>query len=99
MTSTPAIEGYSEEKIVYHVYIMKQGNLLDAEPMITAASTIPEFFYEIRLTWTGHEFLDAARDETIWKKAKSMAQEKVQSTTFGVLIQVLSSLAKNQLGL
>jgi hypothetical protein len=29
-----------------------------------------------RLTWEGHEFLDAARDEKRWKKAMSTVKEK-----------------------
>lgn len=60
MSSMPAIDGYSEEQIAYHIHIMKQDGLLDAESMKTQASMIPVNFSEIRLTWTGHEFIDAA---------------------------------------
>ena len=53
----------------------------------------------IRLTWAGHEFLDAARDDTIWQKAKSRVGAAVGTTSVAVLTQVLIFLAKEKLGL
>ena len=29
-----------------------------------------------RLTWSGHEFLESARDETLWQRGKSTVQSK-----------------------
>ena len=41
----------------------------------------------ISLTWQGHEFLDAARNDTIWRKAK----KKVLETTGGLAFDVLKA--------
>ena len=46
------------------------------------------------LTWHGHDFLDAARDDKRWEKAKSIALKKAGTVTFDILKQVLVSLIK-----
>jgi hypothetical protein len=53
-----------------------------------------------RLTMNGHDFLDAARDETRWHKAMKIVDEKGgNAVTIGVLVQLLSTLMKQALGL
>jgi Hypothetical protein (DUF2513) len=52
-----------------------------------------------RMTWKGHEFLDSARDESIWKETMGLVQEKGGSVAIGVLTQLLSSVAKQHFGL
>ncbi len=44
---------------------------------------------KIRLTWKGHEFLDAVRSETIWKETK----EAVTKTGGGMVVSVVKSVA------
>ena len=51
------------------------------------------------LTWSGHEFADAARDETRWIKAMGIIKEKSGTVTIAVLTQLLSALMKSALGL
>ena len=41
-----------------------------------------------RMTWAGHEFLEAARDDTRWSKAKTAAT-KVGSLTISVIQPIL----------
>lgn len=95
----PKVNGYSKEQIVYHVYIMAQGGLLEAQPTQNQAAVIPMDFSFINLTWVGHEFIDTARDEGVWKKAKTIAGEKLGTISVGAMTQLLSSLVKSQLGL
>jgi Hypothetical protein (DUF2513) len=52
-----------------------------------------------RMLWNGHEFLDNARNESVWKKAMSIVTEKGGSVSAGVLMQVLASAAKQHFGL
>lgn len=52
-----------------------------------------------RLTMEGHDFLQAARDENRWQQAMKTVNEKGGAVTIGVLIQVLSGLAKQHFGL
>ena len=52
-----------------------------------------------RLTWEGHDFLDAARDDTIWKKAMKRFMQPTAAFTFGLLLEYLKKEAKAKLGL
>lgn len=53
-----------------------------------------------RLTMVGHDFIEAARDETRWKKAMKTVNEKGGGTvTVGILIQILSGLMKQAFGM
>lgn len=53
-----------------------------------------------RLTMAGHDFLEAARDETRWNKAmKTVSEKGGGAITIGVLVQLLSTLMKQSLGL
>ena len=56
-------------------------------------------FDSYRLTWAGHEFLDAARDNTRWKAAKSKVLESTGGLTFEFVKAVLIDLGKQALGL
>lgn len=42
-------------------------------------------------TWKGHDFLDAAKDDTLWNKAKEKFLIPGVSFTFDILFQWLKS--------
>ena len=53
-----------------------------------------------RLTMEGHDFLESARDESRWNKAmKTVSEKGGGAISIGVLVQLLSALMKQQLGL
>ncbi len=88
-------EGYSEEQVHYHIMLLNEAGLLVA---IDASSMQGICWMPQRLTWQGHEFLDSARDNTIWNKAKEM-MAKTGGFAFEVAKPLLISLLKQQLGL
>lgn len=51
------------------------------------------------LTWKGHDFIDAAKDDTLWNKAKETILKPTAAITFTILLEWLKKEAKNQLGL
>ncbi len=53
----------------------------------------------IRLTWKGHEFLDAARNNTVWRKALAHVKKAGVAVTLPVLEDLLKKAAKDLLGL
>jgi len=53
----------------------------------------------LRLTWAGHEFLDAARNETVWKKASERIKKSGVDVTISLLKDILNQLLKQSLGL
>ena len=52
-----------------------------------------------RLTWSGHDFLDSMRDDTLWKKAKERVLVPGVSWTFDILKEWLKFEAKKKLGI
>ena len=53
----------------------------------------------LRLTWAGHEFLDAARNETVWKKAEERVKKSGVDVTISLMKEILNQLLKQSLGL
>jgi len=47
-----------------------------------------------RMTWEGHEFLDNARNETVWKKVTAIVAAKGGSVSFEVLKSLVVETAK-----
>ena len=87
----PAIEDYSESEIEYHVVLLQDAGLLLAREPFDGSPLIP-----YKLTWQGHEFIEAAKNETVWQRAKKHIQEKGGAASFSVLNTVLGQLALEQ---
>lgn len=78
-----------------HVVLLDDAGFLDA----TITRTFGGAIYAIRgLTWEGHEFLDAARDDERWEKAKQHLEEAGTTATLALLKHVLEALARKALG-
>src|SRR4051812_16606209 len=73
------IDGYEPDLVSYHVYLLSDAGLLHAKNVsdLTYFEWAPSF-----LTWAGHEFLDASREEGRWQKAKKMVMEKTGGLSF-----------------
>lgn len=90
------LDNYDPEQISYHVMLLTKANLIEAHDI----STRQAFRWNpVRLTWEGHEFLDATRDETRWKKVKKIVSEKGGSLPFDVIKALAVQLACEAVGL
>jgi len=79
------IGGQSHEEVSYHIMLLHQAGLIEAfEPPCDDIDWAPSC-----LTWAGHEFLDAYREETFWHKAKSFVLEKTGSLGMEALKQAV----------
>jgi hypothetical protein len=86
------IEGHSKGEVVLHVKLLDEAGYIKAQN----DSTLAELSYiPIRLTWQGYEFLDAARDDTRWNKAKDV-MDKAGGFVFEVAKALLIELLKQQ---
>jgi hypothetical protein len=94
----PVIENYSREQIGYHAFIMKQAGLINAVDRSNLSSKSPDAV-PLNITWYGHEFLDSAKDQKIWDKAKKLVIEPVGGIAVDVLIEWLKKEAKLKLGI
>jgi DNA-binding transcriptional ArsR family regulator len=85
-----AIDGYSQEQIGYHITLMEEAGLLLAVDATDMGSQSPEAMPQ-RLTWQGHEFLNACRDEGRWTKAKTIFKD-AGGVSFDVAKDILVQL-------
>ena len=92
------IEGYTPEQIGYHSYLVIDGGLAQGEDITTHDDTSPNWKI-LHLTSAGHDFADAVRDESTWRKATGLVKAQGGSVTLDVMKQVLVSIIKNALGL
>jgi len=91
------LEGYTGEQIGYHAFLLADAGLAIGCDCSSSSSFLPQ--YDLNgLTWNGHEFLDAARNETNWKKAKERFSG-VGGFSLSVLKELLVALMKQQIGL
>ena len=75
-------EGHSPKEVAYHVKLLAQAGLIEA----FEGSRMGAFeWWPTSLTWNGHEFLDAARDDQRWTKAKARIGEKGLALSFDLL--------------
>jgi hypothetical protein len=92
------VEKYEVPERAYHVALLQQAGFVDADITCDEHGQ-PNGAIVRGLTWQGHEFLDAMRDDTVWKKAKNKMIKPGVSWTASLLFEVLKAEAKKQLWL
>jgi hypothetical protein len=97
LTTSPKIENYTDEEIAYALTIMQDAKFFEAT--ITKRNGVRNpMIVPTRLTWEGHDFLDAARDEDRWCKAKKIISDNMGGNVpFDVLNTILLSLMMSQI--
>jgi hypothetical protein len=86
------IEGYQPELVSYHVKIMAQAGLIEAEDLTTLAS----FEWQPKsLTWDGHEFLETVKNETVWAKTMEVVRGNGGSVAFAVFKELAIQFSKS----
>ena len=85
------IKDYDVQTIAYHAVIMADADLLEVKSF--SADSVNGYLdaYVERITWSGHDFLDSARNENNWKSVLGKVAEKAGSISF-VLLKVLLSV-------
>ena len=87
-------DGFSRQEIEYHLRLLINGELVDGQ-----ATPLSGYNYAIRingLTWEGHDFLDAIRDDSIWSKMKEKASHAGQDI-HKLPLEMVKSLAVSAL--
>ncbi len=88
-----------EKAIKYHLYLLVKGGLAEGvERTHGGSGGIPEALVT-HLTWAGHDFADASRNETIWNQAIKTIKDKAGAASFKILGLVLSHYAKKYIGI
>ena len=87
----------------FHTYMqfLIEAGLVKGQVVGTIGPEVKDFFGQ-RLTWDGHEFLDAIRSDTVSEKTKKIFTEQGVSMTFELVKTVAketaTSLRKGALG-
>ena len=91
------VRGYTQEQINYHAFLLGEAGLAVVSEATHFGSENPEAII-LRLTWSGHEFLDSSRENQIWNQAKDKIG-KIGGATIQIWVAVLTELIKKKLGL
>jgi len=90
---TPSQDEIENDELQYHLWIMQEAGLINYFSRFDTEGGSAK--NSLELTWQGNEFLEAARNESNWKKAKEVTLKKAGSISFEVIKTVLVELAKN----
>jgi N-acetyl-anhydromuramyl-L-alanine amidase AmpD len=91
-----SIDGYPDEQVSYHVAILHDAGLIEATNTTTFAG------YEWlagALTWKGHEFLDAVRNDTVWGHTKQVIKQQGGSLPFELIQAIATAALTKMIGL
>lgn len=92
----PDLSGYTDREVHYHCALAIGAGLLQGQVVEDGTGCIHEAIPQ-RLTWQGHDFLDLARDQSLWNQAKKKLLQTGQSWTFEIVKSLLSELLKKAL--
>ena len=76
----------------YHVELLLEAGLIHGQMSKTLGRHAQNFLAQ-RLTWEGHEFLDAIRSDTVWNKTKTSFVKGGLSMTFDLVKEVAKDVA------
>jgi hypothetical protein len=90
------IDGYSEDEIDYHLSLMNDAGFFEAAISKRSGQKFP-LIIPTRLTWVGHDFLEASRDENRWNQAKEIVRTMGSGVTFEVFKSILVQIMMSQI--
>jgi len=77
---------WNDAQLADHLFQLHERGLIDG---IDASTLAARAFLPLRLTSSGHDFLDSVRDPEIWQKTKDSA-----SAAGGFTVELLGEIAK-----
>jgi hypothetical protein len=89
------ISGYAGDSITEHMRLLNEAGLIEGIASYSVEHRLK--WIELRLTWGGHDFLDAARNETLWNDTMVMVRTQSGSVAFDVLKRLLADAAHEAL--
>jgi DNA-binding transcriptional ArsR family regulator len=87
------ISGYNPETITEHMRLLNEAGLIEGISAYSVEHRLK--WIELRLTWNGHDFLDAARNENVWTETVLEVRKKSGAVPFEVLKGLLMDVARD----
>lgn len=92
-----SLGAYSPAQICHHVEIMAQAGLIKVLNLKTRGD--PYGLSPEELTWAGHDFLDAIRNESVWNQTKEKISSTVGTVSFEIMKTVAQQVTRQMLGI
>ncbi len=92
------VPGRSVLEVGRHVQLLADAGLVEAHLSKADGIVGPFGARAVRLTWNGHEFLNASRNDTIWRRTLATIREKGIDVPFSVLQEMLVAGIRASLG-
>ena len=88
------IDGYTEDQILYHKELVIRSGFAEGAilPDLSRATEVPAEVYIRKLTWEGHDFIDAIADESNWNKVKEFLSDAGKQVTIETVKVAVSQL-------
>lgn len=80
------LDNIAPETLGYHLDLLREAGFISGDD-VTGASDVGSTYVGLNLRWAGHDFLDAARDDNRWGRAKATAL-----AAGGISIDVMKAL-------
>ena len=92
------ISGYDPDLIKYHQALTIEAGLVDGVTSKSTSNTtkVANFISLRKLTWNGHEFIDAVRQDSIWNTVKTEFKDASMETIIKVSKQLAEGWAKKK---
>jgi hypothetical protein len=82
----------------YHCYLIVDAGLAEGADVTHCGSDSPVYLIT-KLTFKGHDFLDATRDQGVWDRTKTKIASTVKTATLEIVMDVAKAFIRHQLGL
>lgn len=87
-------EGCDWERFGYHLEILEEAEFVVMTSVTTFEGTS---YHDCRLTWNGHEYLDAVRNDDVWSRVKEKAAP-LGPVPVAVIAELAMAVVKQLLG-
>ena len=91
------IEGYTREQIGYNAWLLADEELIEGVDSTGQGQSVHSYLPRC-LTFRGHDFLEHARNDTLWNKAKDKVASFGGPMTTQTLLMVLKQLITTHIG-
>ena len=91
------LQNYSEYEITYHLKLLSEAGLVEINNSYENGAGINT--NANRLTWSGHDFIESAKEPKRWESMKKIITEKAGSVPFEILQKILIKLIQGEINL
>lgn len=92
------LDDYADDVVLGHLILLEEAGFIQMNIERYGGGEPPQILIH-RITWAGHEFLEAVRDETIWAKSTKAIVSAGVGFGLPILMAVLRAKASEHLGI